>query len=192
MDKPIRLDGSESFHLDGRPIGFSVLEFWRWSSSDLVSNTLRGVLAEFIVGQALGCALGARVEWDACDLMTENGIRIEVKASAYLQSWTQDRESLPSFDIAEKNAWYADTNTYSSTATRSADVYVFALHAHRDRATLDPLNLGQWEFAVVSTRMLNEKCPGQRTISLGPLLKLSGGSVDFENLRGSVLAAARA
>lgn len=48
-----RLSGSETFHRNGRPAGFDVLDFWRWSSSDLVVNVTRGVLAEYIVAKAL-------------------------------------------------------------------------------------------------------------------------------------------
>jgi hypothetical protein len=31
-------------------------------------------------------------------------------------------------------------------AKRQADVYVFALLAHEDRTTIDPLDLDQWKF----------------------------------------------
>ena len=30
--------GDEPIHLAGRPLRFTVLDFWRWSSSDLASN----------------------------------------------------------------------------------------------------------------------------------------------------------
>ncbi|MBK6579630.1 MAG: hypothetical protein IPG17_26280 [Sandaracinaceae bacterium] len=70
MPRPIPrlLSGSEPFLLPagedfaGAP-ALTVLDFWRWSMSDLVSNTARGVLAEFLVGSALGIASGTRVEW---------------------------------------------------------------------------------------------------------------------------------
>ena len=37
--------------------GLSLKEFWRWYSSDLVSNATRGILAEYLVAVALGCPL---------------------------------------------------------------------------------------------------------------------------------------
>lgn len=46
--------GEELFHLDDQVLGWNLLSFWRWSTSDLVSNATRGRLAEFIVTQALG------------------------------------------------------------------------------------------------------------------------------------------
>ena len=43
------LNGNEKFTLDGNDTGISVSEFWSWAYSDLLNNTLRGVLAEFLV-----------------------------------------------------------------------------------------------------------------------------------------------
>ena len=77
--------GDEPFTQQGQSIGSDLRQFWRWACSDLIGNAQRGVLAEYIVGLALGCvADGVRVEWDASDLLTEAGIRVEVKSSAYL------------------------------------------------------------------------------------------------------------
>ena len=53
IDMP-RCDGSELFRSGGAALPFTMLDFWRWSASDVVSNTMRGVLAEYIVGQAIG------------------------------------------------------------------------------------------------------------------------------------------
>ena len=77
-----RKTGEERFHLSGQPTGPVLLDFWRWSVSDLVSNATRGRLAEYIVASALGLATGVRSEWDAFDLLTPAGLRIEVKSSA--------------------------------------------------------------------------------------------------------------
>ena len=60
-----RFTGSERFHDGKRAIGFSLLDYWQWSASDLVSNTSRGVVAEFLVASAIGIAGGVREEWAA-------------------------------------------------------------------------------------------------------------------------------
>ena len=86
-----RKTGEEKFRVGGTEFGTSLLDFWRWSASDLVSNATRGVLAEYIVATALGLADGVRREWDAFDLLTKDGVRVEVKSAAYLQSWGHDR-----------------------------------------------------------------------------------------------------
>ena len=79
------LTGGESF------IGIddvSVRDFWQFALGDLRMNNARGYLAEFMVGKALGLQDLKRIEWDAYDLCLD-GITIEVKSSAYLQSWEQ-------------------------------------------------------------------------------------------------------
>ena len=87
----IRRKGTEPF------IGTEHLRlkhFWEWSASDLMSNATRGILAEFLVAAAIGQSGGVRSEWDAYDLQTTSGLKLEVKSSAYLQSWRQlDGES---------------------------------------------------------------------------------------------------
>jgi len=46
----------------------------------------------------------------ACDVTAPSGLRIEVKTSAYVQSWKQSKLSAISFDIAPKRGWDAATN----------------------------------------------------------------------------------
>ena len=56
--------GHEHFYFEDMPQKFSLQDFWRWQSSDLLNNTLRGVLAEFLVAKALGLDTdGPRIEW---------------------------------------------------------------------------------------------------------------------------------
>jgi len=60
--------GAEPFHCDGQALPQTWLNFWQWSSSDLVNNAFRGVLAEYLVATAIGCDQIPRREWDAYDL----------------------------------------------------------------------------------------------------------------------------
>lgn len=180
--------GQENFHLEGEPANLNLLSFWQWSVSDLVSNATRGILAEFIVAQAVGIQPSAvRAEWDPYDLETEDGIKIEVKSSAYLQSWHQERLSTVSFNISKTKGWDPNTNIYEQESKRQADVYVFALLAHKDKSTIDPLNLDQWQFYVLSTKELNEKLYDQKSISLGRLKELSNLAVSFTELKQAIL-----
>jgi hypothetical protein len=57
------------------------------------------VLAEFIVATALGVADQLRNDWGPYDLLTPDGIKIEVKSPAYLQSWHQENFSTITFGI---------------------------------------------------------------------------------------------
>jgi len=139
----------------------------------------------------MGCAKGCRVEWDAYDLRTTSGVRLEVKAAGYVQRWAQRGDSSPSFDIAAKRSWDAATNTYAGQPLRPADVYVFALHAHRERSTIDPLDVRQWEFFVLRTRVLDDRCANQKRIGLNRFKALGAGSVTFAALRAAIEAEAR-
>ncbi len=75
------LNSSESF----RPLQtangkITAGDFWKWAFFNLADNTIRGVLAEFIVGTSLGVDFSEpRSFWDDFDLLTPDGIRVEVK-----------------------------------------------------------------------------------------------------------------
>ena len=178
--------GKEKFTLRGKEIEIDLLSFWRWSTSDLVSNATRGVLAEFIVAQALGIPkYHVRQEWDAYDLETTEGIKVEVKSAAYLQSWHQKSFSKISFNVQKKRSWDAKTNEQEEEPTRPANVYVFALLAHKDKATVDPMNLDQWQFYVLPTRVLDERKRSQHSITLKSLEKLCS-PISFSELKKAV------
>jgi hypothetical protein len=100
----------------------TILDFWRWAYSDVLSNGTRSVFAEFMVGKALGCLGQPRVEWDSVDLhYGEFGI--EVKASAACQRWSQSKPSPISFGIRKAVFWNEATGKYEGEATRSAHCY---------------------------------------------------------------------
>src|SRR5215510_12849226 len=183
----MRKTGQEPFYTNGQALGFDLLSFWQWAASDLVSNATRGRLAEYIVAQALGLATAdVREEWAAFDLQTPSGIKIEVKSAAYVQSWHQVKLSSIMFVVPKTRAWDAVTNVQSREAQRQADVYVFALLAHTDKTTIDPLNVNQWQFYVLPTATLDARTRSQYSITLKSLEQLCGGAVHYVGLRKAV------
>lgn len=165
---------TELFHDGAVSFPFSILDFWRWSVSDLVSNATRGILAEFIVATALEIPLNSiRDEWAAWDLTTNDGIKVEVKSAAYIQSWDQKYLSKISFDIKKKRLLDPVDKNQDNSPRRHADVYVFALLAHQDQTTIDPMDVSQWQFYVVSTKVLDARERSQYSITLPSLEKLS-------------------
>ena len=61
--------GDERFFCNGAEKELKLLDFWRWSVSDIISNATRGRLAEFIVASACNIDLSViRDEWSAYDL----------------------------------------------------------------------------------------------------------------------------
>ena len=65
---------------------------------------------------------------------------------------------------------------------RQSDVYVFALLKHKDKPTVDPLNVKQWDFHVVPTKALDNYDRSEVSITLKSLEALSGGKVDYFQL----------
>lgn len=178
----VRRSGTETFTSSGQPFGPCLTDFWSWAYSDLVSNATRGVLAEYLVASALGITSTPRTEWDACDLRTPSGRRIEVKSAAYLQSWKQSALSTIQFSIRPARGWDAATNTFAPELCRSADLYVFCLLAHTCKATIDPLNVDQWKFYVLPTTILDTRRPSQKMISLSALLGDGAREVPYAGL----------
>ncbi|MFN2476955.1 MAG: hypothetical protein ABR526_11535 [Chthoniobacterales bacterium] len=183
-------DPSEPLRSGQSPLGRTVGDFWRWAGSDLVSNTFRGWLAEYIVACALDIDTGVRLSWVAYDLRLPDGTRIEIKASGYVQSWLQRALYKPRFSIREARSWDAETNITSAEAQRAADVYVFCLHAHTELATLDPLDVSQWRFFVVPTFLIAERLRSQKDLGLSTLKRLSVAECEFEHLSSEIRTAA--
>jgi hypothetical protein len=132
-----------------------------------------------------------RDEWAAFDLKTASCVKIEVKSAAYIQSWQQRDYSKIQFSIRKTQAWDAETGVYITKARRHADVYVFALLRHKDQDTVDPLDVSQWAFYVLSTGALDARTGSQRSIALGSLEKLAGKPHGFRSLATAVERAAR-
>jgi hypothetical protein len=186
-----RLTGDEPFHAAAGSAGFAVRDFWRWAASELAGNTLRGVLAEFLVARSMGLDAGFRTEWASTDLVSPEGIRIEVKSAAYAQVWAQKKPSAITFGIAPTRGWDAGTGKYDTAVRRQADVYVFAILGRPDTPAVDPLDLDSWEFLVLATHLLDERRPTQKTIALAPLLQLGPDRVRFPGLADAVRRAWR-
>ena len=174
--------GEEKFRDGSNNLDFNLLSFWQWGSSDVVSNYTRGIFAEYMVGKALGCIKNGDVrdEGRAYDLDTQAGVRIEVKSAAYVQSWKQSRLSKISFNVPKTLGWDRETNKFDTEKKRQADVYVFALLFHKDKETVNPLDISQWEFFVLPTKVLDERERSQHSITLPSLKKLTDSVSFFE------------
>lgn len=178
--------GKEKLHRNKIPLPIDLLSFWQWSFSDLVNNTSRGILAEYIVASAVGSTGGTRVEWDAFDILTPEGIKVEVKSSAYIQTWSQKKLSPISFNIRPTKIFDSESNIYSTHRLRQSDVYVFCVLTHQDKETIDPLNLSQWDFYALATDTLNKLVAAQKNISLSSLKELKPLGTDYEGINETI------
>ena len=174
--------GQERLVYHDKTLDFSLLDFWRWSVSDILSNATRGRFAEFIVATAAKVDLKKiRDEWGAFDLETPDRIKIEVKSAAYVQTWFQRKLSIISFSTKAALYWDSLTSQQSEIASRSADVYVFCLLHHTNKQTCDPLNLDHWTFYVLATQELNNYTRSQHSITLKSLQRLTD-AIEYDKL----------
>jgi len=163
--------------------GITVGDYWRWAFSNLADNAVRGILAEFLVGTALGIRFGEpRSSWDDFDLMTPGGIRVEVKATGYLQAW-ESRGSTPVFSGLRGQTLTQDKAAYHGKRVVRSDVFVFSVQTETDPSRYNPLDLDQWRFYVVSGKRIEEL--DQDSIRLSRVEKFAT-SVGIEELHQEV------
>src|SRR5580658_2334317 len=179
------LEGSERFvGLDA-----TVADFWRWAFGDLRDNTTRGILAEFLVARAVGDQRGLRLGWDNFDALAADGTAIEVKCSAFLQSWTLKRHSELRFGRLSAREFDAARNEYSADLRVRADVFVFAVQAQREPAAYDALDISLWEFWVASASTIRELAG--RSVGIGWVRRHAAGPLPYSQLAGAIREAAR-
>jgi hypothetical protein len=198
--EPIRPSGirpSGVTKLTGREqlsTGLNVLEFWQWALGDLRMNTIRGFLVEFLVAQAVGATAPHRVEWAPFDVEGADGTRIEVKATAYLQSWVSPKLTTPRWTFAtvdSATSWDADSGQeIPIDPLDRADVWVFALQTCQSPNEYDPLDIDRWEFRVVPHVQLFEL--EQRSTGVSTLDKLGAMPVALDGLADAVKKARNA
>lgn len=165
------------------------MRFWEYSYSNFLENANRGALAEYIVASALDISESPLSSWESYDLKTNAGIKIEVKASGYLQTWFQKRLSTPNFGIAQKQGWIGNTNDLDGNPQRHADVYIFCLHHEKGsinnmdekeqaefKKSIDPLNTDNWTFWIVPTSTINEKLSVQKTVGISTIETVLGAN----------------
>ncbi|MBA4117002.1 MAG: hypothetical protein H0X71_11350 [Rubrobacter sp.] len=168
--------------------GATVGDFWAWAYSDILTNIRRGMFAEFLVGSALGVIDSVPpAGWEDFDLLYGDK-KIEVKSSAYIQSWDQQgRLSVISFDIRERGIWDETINDWlPERKGRSADCYVFCLYSEKkDRSVASMLDMSKWDFYVVPTRRIDEALGAQKTVRLSGVESMTN-AVKIEHLKERV------
>lgn len=171
------LTGDEHLKFDNMPINRTLSDFWKWNSSDLLNNTLRGSFAEFIVSTALDIDLTtAHIDWEAYDIRGGGGERIEVKCGAYLQSWQSQNQpqklSKIIFSISPALYWIPEECRYQKDSyKRHSDVYVFCLYTSKERKPENPLTLDNWDFYVLATKKIDNIFGLQKSVTIDALIK---------------------
>lgn len=177
--------GNESFLNGGQSIGLTLLDFWRFQFSNIFD--LQEHIAEFLVAKALELdEPHNRDGWTLWDIVYR-GIRIEVKETGYYYSWQKNdhkHDTPRSWDIHETFVKDEKSNP-TGQKERQNDIYVFCLNTGETPEDSDPLELTHWEFYVVETAILNQKCKDQKSISLSRVQDLTN-KVPYTDLKKAI------
>jgi hypothetical protein len=162
--------------------GSTVLDFWRWGFADLSDDDVKGFFAEWLVHKLLAVPTLRRVSWANSDVITPAGTRIEVKSTAYWQSWKYLGESglplpKPKYRPTDDDKRIRFSGLKARDSTNSdggiknrnfkSHFYVFALQNEIDLKRWNALDLAQWEFYWVPVHALREL--GSASVSLHTL-----------------------
>ena len=179
------LDAAKEFTDCGKSLGLNAVDFWTFQFSNIWD--LYEEVAEFIVNKALGMERPFNKNGSTLYDIDYNGKRVEVKATAYYHSWRKEGEYSESryFHIDETVGQH---NERANVPVRHNDVYVFCLNTGKNKQDADPFEMSHWEFYVVPTSVINEKCGHNKTISLGRLRSITPekGIVPFSGLKEAV------
>lgn len=99
-----------------------------------------------------------------------------------MQAWDQKRLSQIRFGIAPTR------HESESEPSRHSDVFVFCLLESTDQATVDPMDLEQWAFFALATRVLDAELAGQKNIGLAALRRLEPVEAKFAQLAEAVVS----
>lgn len=150
----------------------SLGDFWNWAFGDLCDDDIKGISAEWMVLKLLGIPSKRRISWANSDIITPDGVRIEVKSSSYWQSWKlldefgNPRVPLLHYPIPSRKSGVTfaglsarDAVNIPDPSTKSAfksDIYVFAFQHEEEPELWNAIDLSQWEFYVLPVKKLKD------------------------------------
>ncbi|MCX6143486.1 MAG: hypothetical protein NTZ35_09715 [Ignavibacteriales bacterium] len=164
--------------------GNTVLDFWSWAFSDLISGSNRGIFAEFLIGAVLGTTENARIEWDVADHIYR-GRKIKVKSAAYIEHWLQSKPSRISFPVNHIQRKEIKTSIPGLTLYPRPEVYVFCVFDVRERNEADMLDMGKWLFYPVAAHVIESKYRRKKSITLKEVQRVAP-SVRILQLRRAI------
>lgn len=140
-------------------------------SAPLVNNAFRGMLVEAMLAQVLEpewrwCS----ADWASHDFDRADGLKLEVKQSAALQSWHEPRlrPNRGRFDVKARTGRYEGAH-WIAEAGRAAQIYIFGWHGLTNPTVADHRDPSQWQFYALKAVDL----PEQTTIALSRIATMS-------------------
>ena len=134
----------------------NALSFYKWAFGDLTeSDSDVGILAEYLVGDLLGCLPPSRKVNAPFDLKTKSGVTIEVKATTHKRAM-KGRTPYYRWDVSAQSEALKGNRTI-------ADVWVFLIAtfprpASGTSSVARAFDLKNWSCYLVSGEQLRTAC----------------------------------
>ncbi len=179
------MTGNERFELNGKPLDFDLLDFWRYQYSNIYN--MQETIAEYLVAKSLGIEKAHNTDyWTLFDILYRD-TRIEVKQTSYYHPWNEGGKvsRTRTFSIAKANSNYENAQE-ENRFERQNDIYVFCLNTGETKETSYPLDLNNWKFYIIPTPFINEHCGNNKTISLNRIRSFGFPALRFDEIKNEV------
>ena len=180
------MTGKEKFKLDGQELDFDFTDFWRFQYSNVFN--MQEYIAEFLVAQALGVSESQNAGyWTLWDI-TYRDTKIEIKETSFYHPWNKNGHvsKQRTFGITKANGSYDPTTCGNKEYRRQNDIYVFCLNTGNTPDESYPLNLNNWEFYVIPTSFINEKCGDNKTLSLNRIRNFGFSPLRYDEIKNEI------
>jgi hypothetical protein len=172
----------------GAALDRTSLDFWRWAYSDLIQNITRGIVAEYLVSCAVGIESKPRDPWNYCDVITNHGTAIEIKATGFVQAWHYEQKPkriVPAVVLKPTKRYDPENPTIAKDKTLNADKYVICYHKEEDMARADPMDVDQWSFWILDRKDIDVLLKTRKSITIASLRK-NHQELDYSGLKDAL------
>ena len=174
----------EKFSFNNSELDFGILDFWESKYFNIYN--MQEVIAEFLIEKALRIEKAQNTDyWTLYDILYRE-CRIEIKQTSYYHPWNENGNisNIRRFNITKANSKY-EYKDLENKFERQNDIYVFCLNTGNTKETSNPMNLNNWEFYIVPTKVINEECRNNKTISLNKVRKLCD-KVEYNKIKETI------
>lgn len=178
------MTGNEKFIFDDKELDFGILDFWKYKYSNVWN--MQEYIAEFLIEKSLGLEKSHNTDsWTLYDINYRNK-RIEIKETSYYHLWNENGKISKQrvFGITMANSSY-ENSLEENKFERQNDLYVFCLNIGKTKDESNPMNIKNWEFYIVPTKIINNVCGNNKTISLGKVKNIAK-QVDYFEIKNCI------
>ncbi len=152
--------------------GNTVLDFWSWAFSDILSSRNRGVFAEFLIGAVLGTTENARIEWDVADHIYR-GRKIKVRSASYIQHWFQKKPARIVFPLGRTRQRKIKTSIPGLSLHPKPEIYVFCLFNVKDSNEASVLDMEKWVFYPTQAYLVETRFRRKEALTLRDVRRIA-------------------